>query len=150
METKVKNILQEMLNLTALPFDEINIEKDETLTRFNIVTSDPRAFIGIDSKVLKSIEHLLKLILSSKEVLDYEFCLDVNDFRKKQEESVKKMALAAIEKARESHVSCDLPPMSPYFRRVVHLYIANGDFKDVSTESAGEEFERRVVIKPKI
>jgi hypothetical protein len=43
-----------------------------------------------------------------------------------------------------------MAPMSPYFRRVVHTYIA-GDpaFSDITTESTGEGNYRQVVLRLK-
>jgi len=40
--------------------------------------------------------------------------------------------------------------MSPYFRRVVHLHIANHpDYQDIATESVGEGDYRQIVLKLK-
>jgi hypothetical protein len=43
-----------------------------------------------------------------------------------------------------------LPPMSPYFRRIVHLHIAsNESLKDLTTESSGEGDYRQVILRLK-
>ena len=50
---------------------------------------------------------------------------------------------------RDSGMQSALPPMSAYFRRVVHLFIRDGKYTDIETESMGEGNYRQVVIKPK-
>jgi len=47
-------------------------------------------------------------------------------------------------------INIALAPMSPYFRRVVHLFIAsNPDLQDIVTESIGEGEHRQIVLKLK-
>jgi hypothetical protein len=40
--------------------------------------------------------------------------------------------------------------MSPYFRRVVHLYVANNpDLQDITTSSTGEGDYRQIILRLK-
>ena len=75
--------------------------------------------------------------------------LDVDGYRKRQEESVKTLAEKKVELARQTKQDQLLPPMSSYFRRIVHLFLASGEFPDVTTESMGEGDNRQVIIKIK-
>lgn len=57
------------------------------------------------------------------------------------------MALRAAEQARLSGSSQDLPPMSSFERRIIHLALAA--VEGIETVSEGEGNFRHVVVKPK-
>lgn len=72
--------------------------------------------------------------------------LDVNDYKKKQEEQVRSNALRAIVQVTETSQPVELPAMNPADRRIVHMVVAENE--GIISESIGEEGERKVVIKP--
>jgi spoIIIJ-associated protein len=153
----MENIIKETIsNLTAFlssNINEINVVKQEDEIYYvNIKIEDEneqRSLIGRDSNNLKAIEALSKLILGQKLGDRVSMFLDINGFRKKQEDSVKKMASEAVEKVRVEKTPYKLAPMSPYFRRIVHLYLTGEEFSDIATESVGIEPMRRVMVKLK-
>ena len=67
----------------------------------------------------------------------------------RQEANVIKMAERKADFARSSQQPQSLPAMAPYFRRLIHLHLAE-KFEDLVTESDGEGDFRHVIIKPKI
>ena len=73
--------------------------------------------------------------------------IDVERYRARREDSVRELALRAADRAKRNQERIGLEPMQPYERRVVHTTLA--DDPDLSTESEGEDAERRVVITPK-
>jgi len=74
--------------------------------------------------------------------------VDVDGYKKRQEESVLRLAERKAEYAIETQKEIKLPPMNPYFRRKVHLFLAD-KFKDkVTTESTGEGQDRAIKIIP--
>jgi spoIIIJ-associated protein len=75
--------------------------------------------------------------------------LDVDSYRKRQEESVLALAMRKVEVARKTYQDQVLPPMSPYFRRVIHMALAKPEYQDIITESIGEGDHRSVTIKVK-
>jgi predicted RNA-binding protein Jag len=67
-----------------------------------------------------------------------------------QEEKVKKIAEAKADFVRRTGNRIALSPMSPYFRRIIHLYVANTpQLQDLTTESVGEGDYRQIVLKMK-
>jgi spoIIIJ-associated protein len=60
---------------------------------------------------------------------------------------LKGLALQTLERAVREKRSIALDPMLPSERKVIHLALADNPF--VTTESAGVEPERRVVVSPK-
>jgi spoIIIJ-associated protein len=73
--------------------------------------------------------------------------VDVNGYRAKRAESLRKLALRMAEQASESGRTVSLEPMPPAERRIIHLALR--DHKSVSTQSIGEGDRRKVTIVPK-
>ena len=58
------------------------------------------------------------------------------------------MAISAADDVALTKKEKQLPPMTAYERRIIHLELASAR-PDVVTESIGQEPERRVAIKPR-
>ena len=95
------------------------------------------------------MQKLIKVVVHKRYGEDFDVAFDVDSYRKRQEENVLAITKQKIEEVRGTQVKALLPPMSPYFRRVVHLFIRDGQYTDLETESMGEGNYRQVVIKPK-
>lgn len=153
MENIIKDTISSLASYLSSNIGEITVEKQEDdIYYVNISIEDneqQRLLIGRDSQNLKAIESIFRLMLGQKSEDRLHVFLDINGFRKKQEDSVKKMAMDAVEKVRADKIPFKLAPMSPYFRRIAHLYLAGPDFDDIATESIGTEPMRRVMVKIK-
>jgi len=145
----IKEFLEEIFN--KMHVDITNIDVDlvkENEYYVNIESDESSLLIGWHGEVINSLQHLLKVILRSQEELPEGGMVrvDVNNYRKRQEESVLDLAEKKAELVRKTSASQLLPPMSPYFRRLVHLHITEGKFDDLITESIGEGNERQIKI----
>lgn len=117
---------------------------------FDIRTEDPQILIGERGETLTDIQHLLKLILRRKIGATEEpfyIDLDINDYKKKKIEYLKEVAKSAADEVLLTKKEKELPPMSSYERRIVHMELSERE--DVVSESVGEEPERRIVVKPR-
>ena len=150
METRIKKIVSEFLVHLGLDFTDVEVEKtDDKSFRVNITSDDPSLLIGYHGDHLQSMQKILKIVIYKQVGEEYEIRLDVDDYRKRQEENVLTIASQKAEEVRETKVKVALPPMSPYFRRLVHLHLMTDEWTDLETESMGEGDYRQVVIKPK-
>jgi spoIIIJ-associated protein len=70
--------------------------------------------------------------------------VDVEDYRGRRERQLQELALRAAQRVVETGKMLQLEPMPALERRWVHLALRNNP--DVSTQSIGEEPERRVVV----
>ena len=71
-------------------------------------------------------------------------------YRRAQEEKVCRMAEQKADFVRRTGNRVALAPMSPYFRRIVHLHVANNpDMQEFVTESTGEGDYRQIVLRLK-
>ncbi|MBI2464257.1 KH domain-containing protein [Candidatus Peregrinibacteria bacterium] len=152
MEDIIKETLENILKKMSIHVKKIQITEDKKEKRFrvNIESEDSSMLIGYHGETMYSLQHLLKSILWKKGISEeYNLFLDVDKYRKRQEESVVILAERKAEQVRKTGRSVMLLPMSGYFRRLVHLHLAEKGFEDIETESIGEGDHRQVVIKLK-
>lgn len=150
--TLIQTLLGELLTRLNLPHREIAVREEGDLTRVDIVSDHPSRIIGWHGETLNAIQHLLKSMVRAAEHLDRTpfIVLDTDGYRTMQEEKVRRIAEAKADFVRRTGNRIALSPMSPYFRRIVHLHVANHpDLQDLTTESVGEGDYRQIVLKLK-
>ena len=144
---KIKKITKEFFQKTTFDVEiEILPKKEETLP-INLKAEDPQILIGERGQTLNEIQHLLKLILRRKIEEPFYIDLDINDYKKKKIEYLKDLARSFADEVSLTKNEKELSPMSAYERRIIHLELAGRT--DITTESIGQEPERRVVIRPR-
>jgi len=151
-DTLIKDVLSNLLKELNLPFDSITVAEDEEITRVDIVSTSASRIIGWHGETLNGIQHLLKSIVRSQEKLARTpfLIVDVDGYRRMQEEKVCKIASQKADFVRRTATRVALAPMSPYFRRIVHTFVAqDADLQDLTTESSGEGDYRQVVLRLK-
>jgi spoIIIJ-associated protein len=152
METLIVDTLGQLLKFLSIPFESISVKQDNEVTRVDVVSSEASRLIGWHGETLNSVQHLLKSMLRTAKNLERApfIVLDVDGYRLMQEEKVKKIAEAKVDFVRRTGARVTLSPMSPYFRRIVHMHVANTPgLQDIATESVGEGDYRQVVIRLK-
>ncbi|MGB9911480.1 MAG: protein jag [Microgenomates group bacterium] len=142
----IKEVTEEVLDILEVPAT-IEVEENNEGYKINLHTEAPGLLIGYHGKTLNSLQTFLSVVLFKKIKEKIKILVDVNDYRQKREEVLKRMALSAARKVRFSRKEEVLPPMPAFERKIIHLVLANEE--GVETESQGEGKERRVVVKPK-
>lgn len=150
----VEDVLKNLLAQAGLPFDgvKISFEEKTNATRVDISAPEPSRLIGWHGETLNSLQHLAKAIVRAKEKGDANpfIILDVDGYRRVQEEKVRKIAEQKADFVRRTGNRVALSPMSPYFRRIVHLHVAESPaLQDFTTESIGQGDYRQIVLKLK-
>lgn len=102
------------------------------------------SLIGRHGDVLDSLQYLASL--AANRVYDgfYRITLDVEGYREKREETLRRLAQKQAEKVLKFKRSFALEPMNPYERRIIHTEIQK--IAGVATYSIGQDTERRIVI----
>lgn len=153
MELLIKETLEKLLDILGVSYTGVKISKDGEKTYYaQIETDSSSLLIGWHGETITAIQHLLKCLLWKQGVESgTQVIVDVDGYKKRQEESVIRLAERKAEYAIETQREVRLPPMNPYFRRKVHLHLAESDkYKDVvTTDSVGTEPDRSVKIIPK-
>lgn len=141
-----------LLGFLGIPFTEINVVQDGDITRVNITTTETSRLIGWHGETLNAVQHLIKSMVRTEAKMEKApfLVMDTDGYRLEQEEKVRKIAEAKADFVRRTGARVTLPPMSPYFRRIVHLHIAGTPtLSDLTTESVGEGDYRQIVIRTK-
>lgn len=148
----ITSTLQELLGFFSFKFDGISVKPEGDVIRVDIASAEASRIIGWHGETLNAIQNILKSILRSKQKLEKApfIVLDVDGYRAIQEDKVRKIAEQKAEFVRKTGNRIALSPMSPYFRRIVHMHIAaTPTLADLATESVGEGDYRQVVIRLK-
>jgi len=111
----------------------------------NIEGDDLGVLIGRRGQALSSLQYLVRLIVAEKLKKWISINVDVDWYKKRHYESLKKLALRLGEQVARRRRPITMEPMPPDERRIVHITLA--DNPDVSTQSTGEGDGRRVVIQ---
>ncbi len=143
---EIKKICQDFFEKMGI-LEDIEVGKiEEKRLPIKIKVEEPRVLIGQNGKTLLEIQYLLRVILRKRIGNDFYLDLDINDYKKKKIEYLKELVQAAADHVVLTKKIKELPSMSAYERRIVHLELSERE--DVVTESQGQGEERRVIIKP--
>ncbi|MEK7544790.1 MAG: R3H domain-containing nucleic acid-binding protein [Patescibacteria group bacterium] len=142
-------LIEEVLKKMGTPASNIELQEEEGNYRVNIESDEANLLIGFHGETIRALEHAIRLIFWKKaENPEKNVIIDIQNYRKRQEESVIEMAIRKAEFVKKMGKPQTLPPMSPYFRRVVHMHL-NEKFSDLETVSVGEGDRRQITIKVK-
>ena len=146
-----KEILEAVMG--HLGFEGVTVEVREGETsRLNVVGegADREALgslIGRKGERLSALQHLVNLMLSRRTGQWTRVLVDVEDYRGRRERQLADLATRAADRVTETGKMLQLEPMPALERRWIHLALR--DNANVSTQSIGEEPNRRVVVLPR-
>lgn len=144
---KIKIIIEEFFEKTTFDGDiSVSLEDDSTIS-IAFKTDDPKVLIGMGGQTLIETQHLLKAMLKKQVNENFFINLDINNYKKKKLEYLKELARDTADEVSLTKKEKELGPMPAYERRIIHMELAGRT--DIKTESAGEEPDRKIIIKVK-
>ena len=128
---------------------DVNIEGHEAEEGYllDLTGKNLGVLIGKHGQTLDALQYLVNLAANRQLEHRMHFVIDVEGYRKKRTEALKKLAKSLAERALKMRKEVRLEPMSRYERKVIHLALQ--DSTRVTTHSAGTEPYRYVIITPK-
>jgi len=146
-----REILETLMGHLGFEGVTVEIREGET-SRLNVVGdgADREALgslIGRKGERLSALQHLVNLMLSRRTGQWTRVLVDVEDYRGRRERQLEDLATRAAQRVVETGKMLQLEPMPALERRWIHLALR--DNADVSTQSIGEEPNRRVVVLPR-
>jgi spoIIIJ-associated protein len=111
---------------------------------FDIEGDDAGLLIGRRGETLKSLQFLVKYMVSQKLGVNANLQVDVEGYQERRNEALGNMARRVAQRVMDSGNPISLEPMPANERRIVHLTLA--DHARVTTESAGSGMSRQVVV----
>lgn len=142
----IKETIREFLHKLGVEA-EVTVSCEEGTFLVDIGGNELGILIGYHGETLLALQLILRLILHKKLGEWTQVVVDVGGWRKAREESLRRLAERIAERVKFTGEEQALPPMSAFERRIVHLALSR--YSDVTTESEGEDEERKVVVKPK-
>lgn len=102
--------------------------------------------IGRRGETLASLQYLLNVLVSTKYGNDHVFALDIDQYKRRREQTLVAMAQRIAAEVRETGDVITLEPMSAAERRIIHVTLA--EEPGVRTESVGQGQNRQVEVMP--
>jgi spoIIIJ-associated protein len=109
--------------------------------------NDLGLLIGRKGETLAALQYIVRLIISKELNQAVSLAVDVEGYRQRREQQLRRMAQRLAEQAVQRGRTMTLEPMPANERRIIHLELR--DHPAVRTESVGEGDRRKVTIIPK-
>lgn len=139
--------LEGLLDIADLDGDiDMDVENDRAAV--SIVGGNLSVLVGKDGEVLDALQELTRLAVHAVTGERSRLMLDVDGFRAQRRSELVLTAERAAEEVKTTGVAFRMEPMNPFERKVIHDAIATLATLGLTTESEGEEPNRRVVILP--
>lgn len=132
------------MNLTVT----IETEVKEEVVLFDLKGEDLGILIGRHGQTLDALQYLTNLA-ANKNASEgrIRIVLDVEDYRKRREETLVRLAHRLANKVKRRNQRIVLEPMSRHERKIIHMALQ--DDPQIATYSEGEEPYRKIVIAAK-
>jgi spoIIIJ-associated protein len=115
---------------------------------FEVNGSDLANLIGRHGNTLEALNLVFNNIINAGQRNNrHYYTIDAEGYRARRADQLRGVALAGLERAIREKRPIELDPMLPSERKIIHLALAENPY--VTTESAGAEPDRRVVVHPK-
>jgi spoIIIJ-associated protein len=141
--TVAKDFLQNVFDTMQLGVTVEKMSKDDHVI-FNMRGNDLGVLIGKHGQTLDALQYLTNLAANRDADERVRIILDVEDYRKRREETLANLALRLADKVKRRGERVALEPMSPHERKIIHMALQE-DHRIV-TYSEGDEPFRKVVI----
>lgn len=146
-EDMVRCVVDELLTRMRLDYKINGIEYQEGRVRINIIGKDMGLLIGRKGETLNAVQYITGLIVNRNREEKIRVMLDVEDYRKKREDSLEALALRLSDKVKKTRKNVVMRPMTSQERRIVHTTLQSDP--NITTYSMGDEPNRKVVISLK-
>ena len=143
---KAKEFIAKVVSDMGIECKIIETEKNDEGVEFVLEgkSDELGILIGHHGDVLESLQYLSSLAANRGTDDFYRIGIDVNDYRKKREETLRALARKKAARVAKYKRSFVFEPMSAKDRRIIHSELQ--DFEGVNTHSVGQDDERKVII----
>ncbi len=142
--TFAKKYLEDVLSFFGLNVD-VHATHDEDVIELNIPSTHMNGFlIGQRGDTVRALQYMVTSALNNKHLEHMRVNVDVADYKKAQNDRLAEQVQHWVEEIKVSSKDMELQPMNPAFRRIVHKVASE---MGLATESVGEGYNRRVIIK---
>ena len=135
--------------VTGMGLEDIILEtqRTENYIKITMHSQNSSILIGKGGRTLSSLQNLLRTAIYRQTNIHINVVLDVENYKERQEHNIERLAKKLAKEVLKTKEPITMDSMNSYERRLVHSALA--EFKNITTESEGEEPNRKVVIKYK-
>ncbi len=126
---------------------EFRQKSDGMSINYHIQSDDNAIIIGSGGRTLSALQTLLRSHINKISLSPIRVFLDIGGYKANKKKQLEILATKTAKEVAITGIEAKLDPMNSYERRIIHTKLA--DWRDVYTESIGEDENRQVVIKPK-
>lgn len=141
---KTSNLTQQILEKIGIKADVEQIKEDDEILLIRIHSESSGLIIGKRGRNLEALQFLVNVIINKNREKSKKILLDIEGYRSKKEEAIKRLALRTASIVRKTRKAKLLDPMNPFERRLVHITLQN--FSDIETKSEGEGIYKKVKV----
>lgn len=123
---------------------EYKIYNDKYYIYIDILGENTNSLIGYRGDVLNALQTLITSIANKNIEEKIRIILDISGYREKRKKVLEELAEKVAKTVVKTRKKVVLEPMSAYERKVIHSKLQNN--KNVTTESIGEEPNRKIVV----
>jgi len=140
---RIKKFLDSVFEKMDLEVDVIMTENEDEID-IDLQGKNMGIIIGRRGETLDSLQYLTSIVANKGQTTYKKILIDTEDYRKKREETLVKLANRIAERVVTMKKSITMEPMNPYERRIIHSTLQNNKY--IETYSVGEDPNRKVVI----
>lgn len=148
LEDTVREVLTKLLGTMV---GEVNLIFSHESGRLKVLIDDePNSglIIGREGQTITALQYITNRIVARRFQTSVRVHLDAGDYRDKQDDNLRKLALYLADKAKDQGRTQSTKPLSSYHRRLVHLALQ--DDETIATRSKGDGPLKRVLIYPAV
>ena len=141
-----KKLLKDIVEGMGIKDVIIESQRKDNYIKLTLHSSDNSILIGRNGRTLSSLQNLIRSSVSNQVGIYVNIILDVENYKIKQEHNIERLAKKLAKEVLRTKEPIAMDSMNSYERRLVHNALSN--FKGITSDSEGEEPNRRIVIKP--
>ena len=141
-----KKLLKDIVEGMGIKDVMIESQRKENFIKLTLHSSDNSILIGRNGRTLSSLQNIIRSSVSNQIGIFVNIILDVENYKIKQEHNIERLAKKLAKEVLRTKEPIAMDSMNSYERRLVHNALSN--FKGITSDSEGEEPNRRIVIKP--
>ena len=141
-----KKLLKDIVEGMGIKDVIIESQRKDNYIKLTLHSSDNSILIGRDGRTLSSLQNLIRTSVSNQIGIYVNIILDVENYKVKKEHNIERLAKKLAKEVLRTKEPIAMDSMNSYERMLVHNALAN--FKGITSDSEGEEPNRRIVIKP--
>lgn len=142
----IEHVIDQIIQAMDLDIS-FTVQEGDECWNVDFEGNDVRILIGRRGETLNSLQLIANLIINKQMDERIHLVLDAENYRKRREETLRRLARRLSERVKHSRSDIALEPMTPQERRIIHMELQENPW--VYTTSRGEEPYRKVIISLK-